>query len=247
MTNDKVPATLDALRMSNQAFEFGNSKRVRIWLRIALLGFGVTLFLQAIWIAGPELYHTSVIRLALDDKARPSTRPEQERAQQAASLAGLRGDLWSESAFAYSNQLWNAKPDLSAETAIAVRKDLENAVRYSPHRGDAWLMFAGMAARYQWKDYKPSSLLKMSYYTAPKEVELIPPRLMISLHEWSDDPELQELILSEIRLVLTRLPNLRSSLSTAYKAASAEGKVAVEQVVKEIDASQLTSITGKPR
>ena len=55
-------------------------------------------------------------------------------------------------------------------------------------------MFAGMAARYKWKDYKPSSLLKMSYYTAPKEVGLIPPRLMISLHEWSDDPELQELI-----------------------------------------------------
>ena len=247
MTNDKVPATLDALRMSNQAFEFGNSNRVRIWLRIALLGFGVTLFLQSIWIAGPELYHTSVIRLALDDKSRPSTRPEQERAQQAASLAGLRGDLWSESAFAYSSQLWNSKPDLSAETAVAVRKDLENAVRYSPHRGDAWLMFAGMAARYQWKDYKPSSLLKMSYYTAPKEVGLIPPRLMIALHEWSDDPELQELISGEIRLVLTRLPNLRSALSTAYKAASPAGKIAVEQLVSKIDASQLTSITGKPR
>ena len=108
-------------------------------------------------------------------------------------------------------------------------------------------MFAGMAARYKWKDYKPSSLLKMSYYTAPKEVGLIPPRLMISLREWTDDPELQELIRSEIRLVLTRLPNLRPSLTTAYKAASAEGKVAVEQVVSEIDASQLTSITGKPR
>jgi len=248
MADDKVmPATLDALRTSNQTFEFGNAKRVRIWLRIALLCFGVTLFLQAIWIAGPELYHTSVVRLALDDKTRPSTHLEQECAHQAASLAGLRGDLWSESAFAYSSQLWNAKPDLSAETAIAVRKDLENAVRYSPHRGDAWLMFAVLAARYKWKDYKPSSLLKMSYYTAPQEAGLIPPRLMISLREWSNDPELRELVLSEIRLVLTRLPNLRPSLITAYKAASAEGKVAVEQVVSEIDASQLTSITGKTR
>ena len=246
MADDQLmPATLGALRTSNPTFEFGNSNRVRIWLRIALLFFGLTLFSQAIWIAGPELYHTSVIRLALDDKARPSMRPEQERAQQAASLAGLRGDLWSESAFAYSSQLWNAKPDLSADTAIAVRKDLENAIRYSPHRGDAWLMFAGMAARYKWKDYKPSSLLRMSYYTAPKEAGLIPLRLVIALREWTNDPELQELISGEIRLVLTRLPNLRPSLITAYNAASPAGKIAVEQVVSRIDASQLTRITGK--
>jgi hypothetical protein len=65
------------------------------------------------------------------------------------------------------------------------------------------------------------------------------------LREWTDDPELQELISGEIRLVLTRLPNLRSSLSTAYKAASAEGKIALEQVVSKIDASQLKWITGK--
>ena len=243
--NELMPATLGALRMSNPTFEFGNSNRVRIWLRIALLFIGLILFSQAIWIAGPELFHTSVIGLALDDKARPSTRLEQERAQQAASLAGVRGDLWSESAFAYSSQLWNAKPALSTDTAIAVRKDLENAVRYSPHRGDAWLMFAGMAARYKWRDYKRSSLLKMSYYTAPKEVRLIPLRLLISLREWTDDPELRELISGEIRLVLTRLPNLRSSLSRAYDAASAEGKIAVEQAVSKIDASQLKLITGK--
>ena len=207
--------------------------------------FGVVLFLQAIWIAGPELYHTSAIRLALNDKARPSTRAEQERVQQAASLAGFRGDLWSESAFAYSSQLWNAKPDLSAETAFAERKDLENAIRYSPHRADAWLMFAGMAARYKWKDYKPSSLLKMSYYTAPQDAGLIPLRLMISLREPTDDPELQELILGEIRAVLTRLPNLRSALTAAYRAASPAGKIAIEQLVSKIDASQLTWITGK--
>ena len=240
-----MPATLGALRTSNPTFEFGNSNRVRIWLRIALLFFGLILFSQAIWIAGPELYHTTVIRLALDDKARPSTRLEQERAQRAASLAGVRGDLWSESAFAYSSQLWNAKPDLSTENAIAVQKDLENAIRYSPHRGDAWLMFAGMAARYKWREYKPSSLLKMSYYTAPKEAALIPLRLMIALREWPSDPELQELILGEIRLVLTRLPNLRSSLIAAYGAASGEGKIAVEQAASKIDASQLKWITGK--
>jgi hypothetical protein len=70
---------------------------------------------------------------------------------------------------------------------------------------------------------------------------------MISLREWTDDPELQELISGEIRLVLTRLPNLRSALSTAYKSASPAGKIAVEHLVSKIDASQLPSITGKPR
>src|ERR1035437_129799 len=248
MAGDKVMSgTLDALRTSNQTFEFGNSSRARIWLRMALLFFGLALFAQATWIAVAEFYHTRVIRLALDDRARLSTRLEQDRAQQAAGLAGLRGDLWAESALTYSSQLWNEKVDLRPEITKAAQIDLENAVRYSPHRGDVWLTFAGMAARYKWRDYKPSSLLKMSYYTAPNEVGLIPLRLMISLREWTDDPELQDLILREIRVVLTRLPNLRSSLTTAYKAASPEGKAAVEQLASKIDASYLASIHGKSR
>jgi len=239
MGDKGMSGTIDALRTSNRTFEFGNSNRVRIWLRIALLFFGLTLYAQATWIAVAEFYHTRVIRIAPDAQAGLSTRLEQDRAQHAAALASLRGDLWAESALAYSSQLWNAKADLRPEITKAVQTDLENAVRYSPHRGDIWLMFAGMAARYKWKDYKPSSLLKMSYYTAPNEAELIPLRLMISLREWTDDPELQDLILHEIRVVLTRLPNLRSSLSAAHQAASPEGKAAVER--------QLMSITGKSR
>ena len=245
-----MSGTPDALRTSNQKVEFGNPSRVRIWLRMALLIFGLALFAQATWIVVAEFYHTRVIRLALDDRASVSTRPEQDRAQQAASLAGLRGDLWAESALTYSSRLWTdlaLGAELSPELARAAQIDMENAVRYSPHRGDVWLMFAGMAARYKWKDYKPSSLLKMSYYTAPNEAGLIPLRLMISLREWTDDPELQDMILREIRVVLTRLPNLRSSLTTAYKAASPQGKAAVEQLASKIDASYLASINGKSR
>lgn len=217
------------------AFAFGNAWRCSCSaLRYFCRPLG-SLFPNFIILASSEL----------DEGPRFPTPLEQTRVEQAAGLAAWRGDLWAESAFAYSNQLWTGAT-MKPEIANAVQRDLENAVRYSPHRGDIWLMFAAMAGRYKW-GYKPSSLLKMSYYTAPNDIGLIPLRLMISLRQWTDDPELQDLIVNEIRVVLTKLPDLRSTLSIAYRAASPEGKAAVEQAVSSIDAAQLMAITGKPR
>ena len=95
--------------------------------------------------------------------------------------------------------------------------NLTQALRYSPHRGDVWLMFAALADRYQWVRYQPGSLLKMSYYTAPNEFALFPLRLNVSLHAKGvvGDAELQDMVRRDISLILTRAPALKPALVAA--------------------------------
>ena len=128
-------------------------------------------------------------------------------------------------------------------------KSLTRALRYSPHRGDVWLMFAALADRYQWAKYQPGSLLKMSYYTAPNEFALFPLRLNVSLHAKGvvGDAELQDMVRRDISLILTRRPALKPALVAAYRSASPAGKAFAERVITEIDPSYLGILrTGYP-
>jgi hypothetical protein len=121
------------------------------------------------------------------------------------------------------------------------RTTLTRALRYSPHRGDVWLMFAALADQYKWSEYQPILLLKMSYYTAPNELALFPLRLNVSLHAKSviDDAELQDMVKRDISVILTRAPALKPALVAAYKSALPQGRVLAERVISEIDPDYL--------
>jgi hypothetical protein len=123
-------------------------------------------------------------------------------------------------------------------------KTLTRALRYSPLRGDVWLLFAALADKYKWPGYQPSLLLKMSYYTAPNEFALFPLRLHVSLDAKGviDDSELQDMVRQDIRVVLTQAPALKPALVTAYRAASPQGKAFVDRVVSEIDPPYLATL-----
>jgi hypothetical protein len=118
---------------------------------------------------------------------------------------------------------------------------LTRALRYSPHRGDVWLMFAALADKYEWSGYQPILLLKMSYYTAPNELALFPLRLNVSLHAKGviDDAELQDMVRRDISVILTRAPALKPALVAAYRSALPQGKVFAERVISEIDPGYL--------
>jgi len=138
----------------------------KTWLRVALALFSVFLSMQAAWILLAERYRLNHIRLPVDGKTATIAFAEQDKIKHAASLAVVRGDLWAESAFTYGGLPWidraivlNAGDQLNTE-ALGT---LTRALRYSPHRGDVWLMFATLADNYKWSGYQPSLLLKMSY------------------------------------------------------------------------------------
>jgi hypothetical protein len=219
------------------------SKPAKLWLRVILTLFGILLSAQAGWILLAERYHPNHIRLAVDGDATIALA-DQDKIKQAASLAVVRGDLWAESAFTYGDHLQTDQAmDMNADDKLntVALKSLTEALRYSPHRGDVWLMFAALADQYKWVGYQPSSLLKMSYYTAPNELALVPLRLDVSLHIKGviDDAELQDMVRRDISVILTDAPALKPALVAAYKSALPQSKAFAERVISEIDPGYL--------
>jgi hypothetical protein len=219
-----------------------NSDKTR--LRIALALFGVVLSMQAAWILLTERYRLNHIQLPVDGKTATMAFAEQKKIKQAASLAVVRGDLWAESAFTYGSRLWiDQAMELDADNHFNTEalQTLTQALRYSPHRGDIWLIFAALADQYKWSEYQPSLLLKMSYYTAPNELALFPLRLNVSLHakEVIDDAELQDMVRRDISIILTRAPGLKPALVAAYKSALPQGKAFAERVISEVEPGYL--------
>ena len=214
------------------------------WLRVALTLFGVFLSAQAAWILLTERHRLNHILLPVDGRTATIAFAEQDRIKQAASLAVVRGDLWAESAFTYGSQLWIDRAvwlDAGDQLNTEALKTMTRALRYSPHRGDVWLMFAALADKYKWSGYQPSLLLKMSYYTAPNELALLPLRLNVSLHAngVTDDAELKDMVRRDISVILTRAPALKPALVAAYRSALPQGKVFAERVISEIDPGYL--------
>jgi hypothetical protein len=222
----------------------------KTWARVALAVFAAFLSAQAGWILVPERYQPNHISLPVDGKTAAVALAQQDNINKAASLAGVRGDLWAEAAFTYSGQLWI---DQAMELGTTDRfstdalKPLTQALRYSPHRGDIWLMFAALAHQYKWSNYQPSLLLKMSYYTAPNELALFPLRLNLSLHAEGvlDEAELGDMVRRDISLVLTRAPALKPALLAAYRSALPESKIFAERVIAEIDPRYLGIVRAR--
>lgn len=215
---------------------------VSTWLRAGLAVFALVLTAQASWILLAELQHPRGVSFPLDRQESFAARPSQDDARRSAELAVVRGDLWAESAFAYSSPLWMQR-GTTADTASVdqARADLERALRYAPHRGDVWLLLAAMAGRYNWPRYNVGALLKMSYYTAPNEQVLFPSRIKVSLAAAAalHDRELADMVRRDIRLLITRAPAQKPALVAIYKSASGSSRQFVERVVSEIDPAWL--------
>jgi hypothetical protein len=212
------------------------------WLRIALTLFSALLSAQAAWVLLAERYRLN--HIPFDGTVATIAFAEQDKIKHAASLAVVRGDLWAESAFAYGRQLWmDQATDMDAGDQLNTEalRTLTRALRYSPHRGDVWLMFAALADKYKWSGYQPTLLLKMSYYTAPNKLALFPLRMNVSLRAKGaiDDAELQDMVRRDISVILTRAPALKPALVAAYRSALPQGKVFAERVISEIDPGYL--------
>jgi hypothetical protein len=152
----------------------------------------------------------------------------------AAEIGAIRGDLWAESAFTDAHLMQgDAGGDVKLLRALS---SLDRALAYAPLQSSAWLMLAELPLRYQLPGVDWKEALKMSYYTGPSELELMPLRLWIAGHS---DPlsnlELRDSISREVRLLFTHRQN--SAIIAAYNAAQPAGKQFIEQTIREIDPS----------
>jgi hypothetical protein len=187
--------------------------------RLSTLLFAVVLGFQSAWLLLAEF-----------------SRAE---AEWAAEIAGIRGDLWAESAFAYAHSMQgDAGGDVKLARALS---SLGRALAYAPLQSSAWLMLAELASRYQLPDIDAKEVLKMSYYTGPSELELMPLRLWIAAHSYPfSDHELLDSFSREVRLLFTHRQN--SAVIAAYNAAQPGGKQFIEQIIHKIDPSAVESL-----
>jgi len=169
--------------------------------------------------------------------------PRSQRAYDTASIGYIRGDLWAEYARTLASELQVTKPSASALALDSVRRAAERAVRLAPINAAVWLILAETDLRQS--DTKTSSeALKMSYYTGPNDLSLIPDRLRLATQTKLSDPELQMIVGDDIRTILLFRPDLRPALISAYRGASAQGKSSIDVVVQSTDPSFLASLHG---
>ena len=219
-----------------------------IAFRLITLLFAVLLFIQCIWLLLAEFSRPSIDRLPTDVSAADIAAQKRDAAIWAASIGVIRGDLWADSAFTYTNLIlderrdsWTADitPTLGRARAIS-----ERAVDLAPTQFGAWLVLAGLAARYPSPGFTATEALKMSYYTGPSEPDLVPLRLRIATYsDVLTDIELRQFATRDLRLLLAR--HEKSAIAVAYNAASPPGKRFIEQAVGEIDPSALVFLRAE--
>jgi hypothetical protein len=121
---------------------------------------------------------------------------------------------------------------------------LADALRYSPLRSDLWLMLAAMSKELRSTKYDVVTLLKVSYYTEPNDLDLLPLRLSVAFATDSaiDDPDVRELIKRDVKIAVTKRPALRAAIATAYQSAPVNVRAFADNLVSELDPSYLPNM-----
>lgn len=204
--------------------------RVVTFLLAAVLG------IQCIWLLLTEFSRSAVDDLPTDLHGAAIASQQRNDATWAAWIGAVRGDLWGEAAYTYSDLLWTNNASNGAQTAKSLdeaRVRLDRAVRYAPHQSGAWLLLAGLSARYRWSNSDPAGALKMSYYTGSSELPLLPLRSLVAAQLPALDDELQLFAKEDLQLLIARQD--KPAIVHDYQSASPAGKEFIAQVVGEID------------
>jgi hypothetical protein len=146
-------------------------------------------------------------------------------ARLAATVAPFRSDLAADYASAIAGQGLKSGAD-------AVRA----ALRIGPHDSRMWLVLALAQASNNATDPLIAESFKMSYLTGPNEAAIIPIRLnAVTANNALSDSDLGDLARSDVRALLTQLPEQRQTLVSDYAKASETGKKFLELGVSTID------------
>ena len=209
-------------------------------LRLAILGWAMLLGLQAAWMILPDMLAHRNASGASGDAAKGG----RAAAELGARLGLVRGDLWADVALSYSELAW--PPGRSISDAAAggeldvARAAARRALEGSPHDARLWLLLAALDVQRERLLHQHSKetvdALKMAYYTAPNDRRFSSHRLMIAARSGvSADQELRPLVGNEIRLVLTRWPELKPAVVAAYEEASPAARTLFEDSVRVED------------
>ncbi|MBR1171019.1 hypothetical protein [Bradyrhizobium liaoningense] len=123
------------------------------------------------------------------------------------------------------------------------RSQLTNALARTPYDAKLWLALALLEGQRDPNGPAAVEALRMSYFTAPNDIELMPVRLDTATRfDALADPDLRELVQGDLRLMLTRQPDQKDAVLSAYRRASAQGKAFLKQAIQTIAPTLLTTL-----
>lgn len=113
---------------------------------------------------------------------------------------------------------------------------LEELLQLSPFDSNAWVLLATLRSRIEFSSTGTAQALKLSYFTAPSAAQLMGERLLLGASTGViQDLEIQELAKGDLRLLITRRPDMFGVIQSAYRQGSAAGRDFLENATRSID------------
>jgi hypothetical protein len=223
-------------------------------IQSAALLLALLLGIYALWvfvaeIARPGLAATTAFPVSIDPQDLNSKRLT---AEIAASIAFVRGDLWSErvlvdAANVITDHDMPAK-SLTTEDIEAIRKAAERALSSRPLDSRVWLVLAALSSDPAGQHERATQQLKMSYYTGPNDKAVIGHRLNFVMNSHAlGDADLREVVRREMRTILLRAPDLRPAITAAYRNAQPQDREFIEATVSATDPSFVATLRAESR
>jgi hypothetical protein len=212
-------------------------RKFRLLTRLLAILLGV----QCIWLLLVAAFARE-IDFPTNPQAALGAARERNPAALAAFFGVIRGELWAQSAFAFSDLLWDEPHPQNERGQLLeeARHRLERAVSLAPHESRAWLLLAGLGARYQWKTPNPAEALRMAYYTAPNDLSLVAVRSTIVSELPIIDDEMQDFAERDIKRLVAR--DGSQAIIKMHQVATTPGKALIERVVAESDPALARSL-----
>jgi hypothetical protein len=195
--------------------------------------------LFAVWLILPELIRPNLPAFPVNAAAARTAAENRTRSVAAASIAQVRGDLWTEAAvnaaapMGFGLALTGSS---GANSEIEDRSIFERAVRWSPSDSRAWLAFAAANVGGGAAGPPVTELLKLSYLTGPNEIDLVPMRLaVVARGNALDDADVRQFARHDLENVLQYASDLRPAIAEAYRRGSPRGRQFIAAALGELD------------
>lgn len=215
-----------------------SSKRFRIALMVLALvvgGFGLVSMVAELTAAPRPAFPTDPTKIVAPAGDVPGW------------LDAVRSDLASNHALIAALQAiqhGKVAGGASAENDRA-RLRVRQALSAAPDDAELWLALALLETQHDPGGPTALGALKMAYFLAPGDARLMPVRLdTATLSGALIDLDLAELARGDVRLMLTRRPELKTAIVQAYRRASKQGKAFLEQAVQAIDPAFVGTLRG---
>jgi hypothetical protein len=222
--------------------------------RVVVAAWALAIAVFGAWATAAQLMSPQTIFFPSTAAEADALDASRNSAIAAAKIGFVRGDLWTTAAVTGAARLLFEPADRVPEQNARASSDDVRAIarrgaELSPHDPRIWLTLAAIDFRLGGKPVEIGELLKLSYYTGPNELSLMPLRLTIAVqsHAIDDDELLESLVPRDIQNLVRQRPDLKSAIALAYKNAVPKGREIIEAALVEADPRFLDTLAPPAR